>query len=133
MLVICDYHGAVPQKISNHIHNKSGCIKCAQLNNTDYARTWNNVNANLELYLYHMQLEDKNGLIFHKIGLSVDPNHRLNQFCNLKSKKILETKFGKLIDLYPLEQKFHQILKEYNVIYEPPELINNGSTECYIW
>jgi hypothetical protein len=134
LILICPKHGEQkPQKISNHIHNNYGCYKCAKENSTKYAQTHSNINKDLDVYLYHMKLIDKNDFVFYKIGLSINPKKRLKSFCNLKSKEILETKKGKLKDLYPLEQKYHSILKDFNVLYEPPELIGNGSTECYSW
>ena len=130
--IICDLHGSFWQTPNCHINAKHDCPRCAEENNPGGYNCIYKTNPNLELYIYHFQLEDENG-IFYKIGLSINPNERINQLTNLKSKKILEIQKGYLKDLFPLEQEFHKLFKIYNIQYKPIALKGNGYNECYKW
>jgi hypothetical protein len=133
-IIICPKHSEYSSSSGNHLAGK-GCKLCAHENHGGHYGSIAKRNPDLMVYLYHLELENKNGFIFYKIGLAKDVNKRIEKFNRLKVK-ILETQYGKIKDLYPLEKKFHEIIKEFNIQYMPPELRENysgGYTECYKW
>lgn len=132
--IICPIHGSFLQQPDNHLLNM-GCKKCFYDEAPGgYASVFKH-NPEFELYLYHFELTDKNGFTFYKIGLSINPEERLKEMRGLYGR-VLETKQGKIKNLYPLEQKYHEIFKEFGIQYKPIELqqkYTSGYTECYKW
>lgn len=125
----CPIHGIFKQTVDRHISGNS-CPLCNRLGIMSSVYKYH---PNKITYLYYMQLENDEG-IFYKIGLTtIHPNKRLQNFNNLKSKKVIDYIKGTIKELYHLEQEYHQIFNLWKINYMPKELIGNGATECFKW
>lgn len=128
--VTCQIHGDWETTYNEHVNKNRGCSNCGkQLQTGNYSGIYK-YEPDKEVYLYHMKLS-YGGEEFYKIGLSKNPNYRSTQFKPYNAE-VIESKFGKVKDLYPLEQELKQLFLNYGINYTPVYDFA-GKHECYLW
>jgi len=132
LVIICPVHGEFKQRADLHLQG-AGCFKCGHENHPGGMPSILSKDPEKMIYLYYMELENSDGK-FYKIGLTIkEPKIRMQSLTKLISKKILEVQYGKIKDLYLMEQEYKKMFKEWGCSYQPLELKGNGATECFKW
>lgn len=113
----------------NHLGIKTGCPNCFKLEMPGCYPSLIKKTPDKLTYLYFVKLFN-NEEEFFKIGLTTNKkiNKRMNQIPY--KYEIIKVKFGKAIDMFKLEQRIHNYMRNKNLDYQP-KIFFAGYTECF--